>query len=131
MRTRQLFAILTAACGSMSAYASEPLLPEADTKTGIVVRPIATLTAGYADGYSRRMSGGGYVVINGRRAPLAGRVCMDQTTVDVTGIDGVGPMTEATLIGEGITADDMAAITGTISYESLCAIGVRVKRIYK
>lgn len=94
-------------------------------------RRIATLTAGYADGYSRRMSGGGYVVINGRRAPLAGRVCMDQTTVDVTGIDGVGPMTEATLIGEGITADDMAAITGTISYESLCAIGVRVKRIYK
>ena len=52
-------------------------------------------------------------------------------TVDVTGIDGVGPMTEATLIGEGITADDMAALTGTISYESLCAIGVRVKRIYK
>ena len=94
-------------------------------------RRIATLTAGYGDGYSRKMSCGGYVIINGKRAPLCGRVCMDQMTVDVTGIDGVGPMTEATLIGEGITADDMAALTGTISYESLCAIGVRVKRIYK
>ena len=92
---------------------------------------VATLTAGYADGYSRRLScGNGYVMINGRKAPVLGRVCMDQTMVDVTGIDGVGPMTEATLIGEGISADDMAALTGTISYEALCGISSRVKRKY-
>ena len=93
---------------------------------------VATLTAGYADGYNRALSGGrGCVVINGRRAPVIGRVCMDQTMVDVTGIDGVEPMTEATLLGSGFDAEEMASITGTISYEELCAISSRVKRKHK
>jgi len=95
---------------------------------------IAVLPIGYADGYSRRLSNNGSVLIRGRRAPIVGIVCMDTTMVDVTDIGPVRTGEEVTLIGsqgqEAIGADDIATWTGTIPYEVLCAIGPRVPRLY-
>lgn len=95
---------------------------------------VATLPVGYADGFSRALSNVGQVIMRGKRAPVIGRVCMDMTMVDVTDVPGVQPGDEAILIGgEGdnrITAEDIAAWTGTIPYEVLCGIGERVQRIY-
>ncbi len=96
-------------------------------------RRIATIPAGYADGVSRLLSNRGYVLINGKRAPIRGRVCMDQLMADVTGID-VKPWDEAVILGrqgnEEITADEIAGLMGTISYEVLCLISKRVPRVY-
>ncbi len=95
---------------------------------------IATLPVGYADGYSRRLSNRGKVLINGKRYPVVGTVTMDMTLVDV-GDSRVQVGDEAVLIGsqgiESITADEIAALEGTISYEVICNIGKRVPRIYK
>ncbi len=94
---------------------------------------LATIPIGYADGYARCLSGRAYVLINGKRAPIAGRVCMDQMMVDVTGIDGVCEGTTVTLIGrdgnEVITADDLAQMYGTIGYEIICGISKRIPRV--
>ncbi len=96
---------------------------------------LATLPVGYADGYSRALSNRGQVLVGGRRAPVVGRVCMDQIVINVTHVDGVRPGDEVVLIGaqggEELTADDMAGLLGTISYEVLCAIGKRVPRLYR
>lgn len=92
---------------------------------------IATLPTGYADGYNRRLSNGGAVYIKGVRAPIVGRICMDQMMVDVSDIQGVKEGDEVILIGEGYTADDMARDLGTIGYEVICGISKRVARIYK
>jgi alanine racemase len=96
---------------------------------------IATVPVGYADGYNRRLSNNGEVLVNGKRAPVAGRVCMDAIMVDVTDIPHVNYKTEVVLIGrqgnEQITADDIAEKTGTIPYEVLASIGERIKRVYK
>jgi len=96
---------------------------------------IATIPVGYADGYSRRLSNTGEVLINSRRAPIAGRVCMDTIMVDVTDIPGVSYRSEVVLIGkqgkEKITADEIAEKTGTIAYEVLTSISKRVPRAYK
>jgi alanine racemase len=90
---------------------------------------------GYADGLSRLLSNVGQVLVGGRRAPILGRICMDMTMVDVTGVPGVAVGDEAVLIGrqgdDEITADEHAAWQGTISYEVLCAIGPRVPRVYR
>ncbi len=95
---------------------------------------IALLPLGYADGYNRLLSNRGEVLIRGQRAPIAGRVTMDQTMVDVTDIADAVIGDEVVLLGqqgsEGITADDLAAHTGTIAYEVLCAIGTRVPRVW-
>ena len=95
---------------------------------------VATVCAGYADGYNRLLSNKFYTLINGKKAPVLGRVCMDQFMVDVTHIDGVEMGTKVTLIGqdgdECITADDMAAAIGTIGYEIVCGISKRVERKY-
>ena len=95
---------------------------------------IATLPVGYADGYSTRLSNQGEVLIRGKRSPVVGRVCMDLTMVDVTGIPGVSKGDEAILIGgqgeERITADEIAKKIGSIPYEVLCLIGKRVPRVY-
>jgi len=102
----------------------------ATRKTKIAVLPI-----GYADGYSRRLSNNGFVLIRSRRAPIVGTVCMDMTMVDVTDIGSVQVGDDVTLIGaqgqEAIGADDIAEWTGTIPYEVLCAIGPRVPRLYQ
>ncbi|MBQ3199237.1 MAG: alanine racemase [Firmicutes bacterium] len=94
---------------------------------------IATVPLGYADGWSRLNSNNGYVLVGGRRAPIIGRVCMDQFMLDVTGIEaGVGD--EAVLLGaqgaEMIDADEIAARIGTISYEVLSSLLPRLPRIY-
>lgn len=95
---------------------------------------IATLPIGYADGYSRALSNKGSVIVKGKKAPIAGRVCMDMTMIDVTDIDGVDVNDEVVLIGkqgkETITADDIAMLANTISYEVLCCVGKRVPRVY-
>lgn len=94
---------------------------------------IATVAAGYADGYPRCLSGKGSVLINGQRFSIVGRVCMDQFMIDVTGSD-VKEDDEVILIGksgnEYISADEIAKIAGTINYEIVCGIGMRVPRIY-
>jgi alanine racemase len=96
---------------------------------------IATIPIGYEDGYSRKLSNSGEVLVRGRRAPVVGRVCMDTIMVDVTGMEDVKENTEVVLIGrqgkEKITAQDIAEMTGTIPYEVLTSIGKRVKRVYK
>lgn len=96
---------------------------------------IALLPLGYADGYNRLLSNRGQVLVRGKRAPIAGRVTMDQTMIDVTDIPDAAVGDEVILIGEQgsnrITADDLATHTGTIAYEVLCAIGRRVPRVWE
>jgi len=96
---------------------------------------IATLPIGYADGYSRHLSNHGEVLIRGRRAPVVGKVCMDFTMVDVTGIPHVSEGDEVILMGrqgkDQITPEEIAEKVNSISYEVLCSIGKRVPRIYK
>ena len=92
-------------------------------------RVIATLSAGYADGYPR-VNSTGEVCVRGRRAPIAGLLCMDQMTVDVTGIPGVCPGDEVTLLGEGITLEQYSGWTGAHRNEALTRIGRRVPRVY-
>jgi len=105
------------------------------TFTAKRVTKTAVLPIGYADGVSRHLSNRGCVLIHGRRAPIAGIVCMDMIMVDVTGITGAAVGDEAVLIGrqgdDQITAADIAEWTGTIPYEVLCAIGPRVPRQYR
>lgn len=95
---------------------------------------VATVTIGYADGYSRQLSSKGEILVHGRRCRIVGRVCMDQLMIDVTDIPDVCPGDIATLIGtdgnETITADELASIYGTIGYEVVCGISKRVPRIY-
>ena len=96
---------------------------------------IATLPIGYADGYSRHLSNHGEVLIHGKRAPVAGKVCMDFIMVDVTDIPRVSVGDEVILMGrqgrEQITAEEIAVKINSISYEVLCLIGKRVPRVYK
>lgn len=94
---------------------------------------LATITCGYADGYPRALSNIGEVIINGQRAKITGRVCMDQFMCNVTHIENVKAGDIVTLIGtdgnETITADDIAKATGTIGYEIVCNISPRVPRV--
>lgn len=95
---------------------------------------IATVTTGYADGYNRLLSNRGFVMIKGKKAPIVGRICMDQTMVDVTEIPGVKMGDVVVLMGESeglvYTADDMAEDLNTIGYEIICGISKRVQRFY-
>jgi alanine racemase len=102
-------------------------------RTWLSARPsrIATVAIGYEDGVLRSRSGRGEVVITGRRAPLIGRVSMDQITVDVTEVPEAKVGDSVTLIGDGISAEQVAEWSGTISYEVLTALGRRVRRTYR
>ena len=95
---------------------------------------IASIPLGYADGYSRLLSNRGQVLVRGQRAPVVGRVCMDQFLVRVDHIPGVRAGDEVVLYGrqgeEEITVEETAALLGTINYEVLCAISCRVPRVY-
>jgi alanine racemase len=92
-------------------------------------RKIAVVPLGYADGYRRSFSGTASMVVLGRKAPVAGRVCMDHTMLDVTDVPGVSPGTDVVVMGEGAsTADDLARISGTIPYEILTQVGRRIPR---
>ncbi len=90
---------------------------------------IATVTAGYADGYPRLLSNQGYVYINGSRADIVGRICMDQMCVDVTDIEGVKMGDEVLLFGKDLKVDALADLCGTINYEIICGISPRVPRV--
>ena len=96
---------------------------------------IATIPIGYQDGYSRSLSNIGRAIVRGEYVPVAGRVSMDWTTLDVTSVEGVKVGDEVILIGEQtgaqITAEELAKATGTISYEITCGINRRVPRLYK
>ncbi len=95
---------------------------------------IATIPVGYGDGYPRSLSNRGEVLIRGQRAPIVGRICMDQFMVNVTGIEGVCEGDEVTLIGcdgtEEITMEELAERSGRFVYEFACDIGKRVPRVY-
>lgn len=93
---------------------------------------IATVPVGYADGYPRLLSNKGRVIINGKYAPIVGRICMDQFMVDVSEIDNINVGDEVILIGsqngKSVTADEIARLTDTINYEVVCGISKRVPR---
>lgn len=92
-------------------------------------RRIAAVPLGYADGYRRTFSDAAQMSVLGRRAPVAGRVCMDHTMIDVTGIPGVSVGTDVVAMGgEGPSADELARIAGTIPYEILVQVGRRIPR---
>lgn len=97
-------------------------------------RTIATIPVGYDDGYSRLLSNNGEALIRGQRAPVVGRVCMNLTMLDVTRVEGVAVGDEVVLLGaqdkERITAEEIAARIGTISYEVYCTIGQSNRRVY-
>ena len=104
--------------------------------TYVTDRPcrIATVSIGYADGYPRSLSNKGWMLIRGKKAPIVGRVCMDQTMVDITDIPDVQMEDVVTLIGtdgkERISVEDMADLAGSFNYEFVCDVGQRVKRVY-
>ena len=95
---------------------------------------VATIPAGYADGYRRALSGKFYVLIRGKKAPILGRICMDQMMVDVTDIPDVSMDDTVTLVGqsgsEAITVEQIAAAADSFNYEFVCGISRRVPRIY-
>lgn len=102
----------------------------ADKKTRIATAPV-----GYADGYWRsNAEKGAPVLVRGQRVGIVGRICMDQLMLDVSGVKGVKEGDYITLIGRDgddvISADELAAINGTVNYEMVCAIGERVPRFY-
>lgn len=95
---------------------------------------IATVTVGYADGYSRQLSSKGEILVRGKRCKIVGRVCMDQLMIDVSDVPEARSGDIVTLIGRDgddiITADELASVYGTIGYEVVCGISKRVPRIY-
>lgn len=95
---------------------------------------LALIPCGYADGFNRRLSGQWYVTIRGKKAPVCGRICMDQTLVDVTDIPDVQAGDVVTVYSDEIEGGNSftaaAEKIGTINYELLCAVGTRVPRIY-
>ena len=95
---------------------------------------IATIPIGYDDGYRRALSNRGRVIVRGTFAPVVGRISMDLTLVDATDVSGVSLHDQVTLLGRdgelSITAEDLAELTGTISYEITCGISARVPREY-
>ena len=101
-----------------------------------VERPmqVATVPAGYADGYRRSLSNRFYVLIHGKRAPILGRVCMDQMLVDVTDIPQAAAGDEVVLLGksgeETISAETIGAAAGSFNYEQVCDLSRRVSRVY-
>ena len=95
---------------------------------------IATVAIGYADGYSRLLSGKAQVLINGKKANIIGNICMDQMMVDVTDIDDIKIGDEVILFGTDgnntITIESVADLMNTINYEIVCTVGKRVPRVY-
>lgn len=96
---------------------------------------IATIPIGYGDGYPRTLSNKGYVLIRGKRAPICGRICMDQMMVNVTDISDVQEGDCVTLIGsdgeEKISVEELADLSGIFHYEFVCGLGKRIPRIYR
>ncbi len=95
---------------------------------------VATIPVGYADGYRRSLSGRFYVLIHGKKAPILGRICMDQMMVDVTDIPGAALNDVVVLVGESgdlrISVEEIAARQDSFNYEFVCGISRRVPRVY-
>ena len=95
---------------------------------------IATIPVGYADGYPRSLSNKAYVLIRGKRAPIIGRICMDQFMVDVTDICDVATGDVVTLIGRDgddfLSVEEISALAGSFNYEFICDVSWRVPRVY-
>lgn len=95
---------------------------------------IGTVPVGYGDGYPRSLSNKGYVLIRGQRAPIRGRICMDQFMVDLTEIEGACAGDEVTLLGRDgkaeLTVEEAAALSGRFPYEFVCDIGKRIPRVF-
>jgi alanine racemase len=104
--------------------------------TYVTTRPtrVATIPVGYADGYRRNLSGKFYVLIRGQRAPILGRICMDQMMVDVTHIPDAALNDRVVLVGksgdEEITMEQISAAADSFNYEFVCGISRRVPRLY-
>lgn len=96
---------------------------------------VATIPVGYADGYARGLSNKGSVLIRGKRAPILGRVCMDQFMVDVTDIPEARELDQVTLLGRDqkdcITMEELGDLSGRFNYEFACCISKRVPRVYR
>jgi len=90
---------------------------------------IATVSVGYADGYSRLLSNKGYVLIRGKKAKIVGRICMDQMSVDVSDIKDVNMGDEVILFGKDLPVENLSTICETINYETVCDVSSRVPRI--
>lgn len=94
---------------------------------------IATIPIGYADGFTRMLTGKAEVTVRGKRAKIVGKICMDQCMIDVTNIDDVKLGDEVVIFGYGLdcpSADELASKLGTINYEIVCMVGRRVPRVY-
>lgn len=92
---------------------------------------VATLPLGYADGFTRMLSGKTNIIVNEKKAPVIGRICMDQCMADISGIDNVTPGTEVLIFGgPALPADEIASLLGTINYEVVCMVGKRIPRLY-
>ena len=104
--------------------------------TYVTTKPtlVATIPVGYADGYSRNLSGRFHVLIRGQKAPILGRICMDQMMVDVTDIPGVLPEDPVVLVGRDganeITMEEISATADSFNYEFMCGVSRRVPRYY-
>ncbi|HVA91713.1 MAG TPA: alanine racemase [Chloroflexota bacterium] len=122
-----LVRVETLPAGTRIGYGHTHMLAEA-TRVGLV--PI-----GYADGLPRAISGVGYLVVGGRRTPIIGRVSMDQCSLDLNDVPGAKEGDPVCVMGEqgsaNVWADDLAAWAGTVSYEILCGISLRVPRHYR
>ena len=111
----RVLAVRTLAAGDTVGYNA--------TFTASAPMRVAVLPVGYADGLRRELSGGrGWVMFGEQRAEILGRISMNLTVVDVTGLAAVEAGTVATVLGPGITADDHARLAGTIAYEILCGL---------
>ena len=99
------------------------------TFTANKTQKIATVSVGYADGYPRILSNKSYVIINGKKAKILGRVCMDQMTVDVSSVPNVKMGDEVILFGKDLSVNELAETAQTIGYEIVCSISPRVPRI--
>lgn len=129
---------------ALSLYSTIVYIKEIEAGTGVsygstfVAKEkmrIATIPIGYGDGYPRGLSGKGFVLVHGKRAPILGRVCMDQFMIDVTHIPEAAQGDVVTLIGcdgkEQVTMEELGSLSGRFNYEFACDIGRRVPRIYK
>lgn len=104
------------------------------TYTAVEPRKVATIPVGYGDGYPRSLSNKGYILVHGKKAPILGRVCMDQFMVDVTEIPEAEELDEVTLMGRDgdavLTVDTLSELSGRFPYEFVCDVGKRVPRVY-
>jgi alanine racemase len=105
-------------------------------RTFVAARPtaIATIPIGYGDGYNRLLSNRGSALVHGKKVPITGRICMDQTMLDVTDVPGVSVGDDVVLYGrqgeEFISIQEVADLLSTITYEVTCTLGKRVPRHY-